>query len=151
MTDAQSSLFTDDEINRQARGNASVLPYLIIAFAKANGHSPEDAAAFTGEAFATGWEELRGQGAHAIARMMALNMASGGGKVRSVTGNDEHAEVRVTDYPTEEDAAFFGLSRAEAERFYFAFGPIAAYLGFQSEWRREDEEIVLTVDQERHA
>ena len=127
------------------------MPYLIVAFAKAHGRSPEDAAAFTGEAFAAGCEELRGQGAPAVARMRALNRASGGGKVRSVTGDDAHAEVRVTDYPTEEDAAFFGLSRTEADGFYSAFGPIAAHVGFRSAWQREDEEIVLTVDQERHA
>ncbi len=147
MTDAPSPFFTDDEINSQARGNASAMPYLMTAFALECGRTPDDAAAFAGRVFAPGWEELRGQGALAVTRIMALNLASSGDEVLSVTGDERRAEARMAGMSGEEELAFFRLSRDDVDRFVGAFVPIAAYLGLRAEWRREGDEIVLTVDQ----
>ena len=145
MTDNQNQFFTDEELNQQARTNASALAYLLAAFAKACGRLPDEAAVFTGRAFAPGWEEVRGQGALVAARLMALNMASLGAEVRSLTGDDGQAEVRMTGYPTEAEVTFFGVSRDEADRFMGVSGPIAESLGLRAIWQRTGEEIVLTV------
>ena len=145
MAETQGPLFTDADIDRQARGNAAALPYLMVAFAKACGRSPAEAAAFAGRAFAPGWEELRGQAVLAVARTMALNLASCGAEVRAVAGGDDRAEVRVAGYPTAEDAAFFGVILAEVDAFFDVFGLIGAHLGLRCEWQRAGEEVVVTV------
>ena len=145
MTDATGPIITDDEINQFARMNAGAMPYLMTAFAKDSGRTPAEVAAFTGRTFAAGWEEMRGQGAMAIVRIMAINLASCGGAAGSLSGDGQRAEARVSGVPSEEMASFFGLSRDEVDQFLGSFGPIATHLGARSEWRRDGEEIVLTV------
>lgn len=146
MSDQTSSVYTDDEITFQTRQHASVLPYLMAAFAIECGRTPDDAAAFVGRVFAPGWEEARGQGALVVVRSMALNLVAAGGDLRSLNGDEGHAEARVAGLSGDEEIAFMGLSREEADRFNGSFVPIAEYLGLRATWRRESEEIVLTVD-----
>lgn len=146
MGDTHTAAFSEEELRAQATGNASALPYVIAAYAKDRGRPHEEATAFVGRLFAPGWESMRGQGARAVARMVALNHASCGGEVRSLSGDDDRAEVRVAGQPNAEDAAFFGVSRDEADGFFGVFGPIAESLGFRGEWRREGEEVVLLLD-----
>ena len=140
-------VYTDEEIAAQARQHASVLPYLMTAFALECGRTPDDAAAFVGRVFAPGWEEARGQGALVVVRSMALNLVAAGGDLRSLGGDEGHAEARVAGLAGEEELAFMGLTREDADRFNGSFVPIAASLGLAAAWRREGEEIVLTVDQ----
>ena len=147
MSAPPSPIFTDEEINQHARGNASGMPYLMTAYALECGRTADDAAAFAGRIFAPGWEDTRGQGALVAARYMALNMASGGGVVRSLTGDERHAETRVAGLASDEELAFFGLTREDADRFTGTFVPIATYLGLRAAWRREGDEIVVTVEQ----
>jgi len=147
MSDPTGPVFTDEEIALQTRQHASALPYLMTAFAIECGRTPDDAAAFVGRVFASGWEDARGQGALAVVRSMALNLIASGGELRSLIGDEGHAEARVTGLSGEEELAFIGLSREDADRFNGSFAPIAAHLGLLTAWRREGEEIVLTVDQ----
>ena len=147
MSDPTGPFFSDDEIARQARQHASALPYLMTAFARECGRSPDDAAVLVGRAFASGWEEARGQGALVVVRSMALNLVAGGGTALGITGDERRAEARVAGLSGDEELAFFGLSRDDVDRFNGAFGPIATHLGLRAEWRREGEEMVLTVDQ----
>ena len=147
MSDPTSPILTDEEINQFARGNASAMPLVMTAFARECGRPADDAAAFAGRLFAPGWEEARGQGALAFARLVALNMAACAGELRSLTGDERHAEARLGGLWDDETLAFFGVARDDADRFVGAFGPIAAHLGLRAAWRREGEEIVVTVDQ----
>jgi len=68
-----------------------------------------------------------------------------GGEVRTLTGDDAAAEARVAGMPTEEDSAFFGVTREEADKLHDIFGPIAKSVGTSFSWRREGDEIVLLV------
>ena len=146
MSDA-SPLFTEAELCTQARVNASALPYLVALIAKTAGQTPEAAALLVGRAFAPGWEELRGQGPTEVARMVALNMASLGGAVELQPQSETRVDVRLRGYPTAEDAAFFGVSREEADQFTGVIGPIAEFLGLHGSWHRAGEELVVTVEQ----
>ena len=147
MADAVDLGFTDEEIHQQAMGNASTLPYVMAAFARACGRTPDDAADLVGRLFAPSWDELKGAGALAVARTMALNMVACGAEVQGLTGDEQSAELRFTGVLTEDDAAFFGVSRDDADRFTGVFGPIAAHLGMEATWHREGEQIVITVRQ----
>ncbi len=146
MSDA-TPLFTDAELATQAQGNASVLAYLLAHLSKTWRHTPAEAALLTGRAFAPGWASLKGQGPAAVARVVALNLASLGGSVTVQEQAGARVDVHVRGYPTEEDAAFFGVSRDDADQLLGAFGPIAEFLGMQASWHRAGEEIVVTVEQ----
>ena len=145
MSASREPLFSHEELFRQATGNAAGMGYALIAFAKACGRTPAEAAAFVGRAFAPGWAEGSDRGAFWVARTMALNLASCGGEVRALSGDDAAAEARVAGMPTAEDAAFFGLTPEEADHLHDIFGPIAESVGTSCSWRREGDEIVLTV------
>jgi len=146
VSDPTSPILPDEEITRFARMNASAFPYVVTALARECGRSADDAAAFVGRTFAPGWEEVRGQGARVAARYMALNLASGGADVVALTGDEGHAEVRAAGYGDEGELAFYGLTRDDLDRFVGTFGPIAEHLGLRADWRREGEEIVVTVE-----
>jgi len=107
-------VYTDEEVAAQARQHASVLPYLMTAFALECGRTPDEAAAFVGRDFAPGWEAARGQGALVVVRSMALNLVAAGGALRSLGGDEGHAEARVAGLAGEEELAFMGPSREEA-------------------------------------
>ena len=145
MSDTQELVYTDTEINQQALANASAMPYLMVAFAQATGRTPEEAAEFVGNIFAPGWSRFTGMGALFIVRQMALSIVCCGGEVQELTGDEQSAEAWVTGVPVQEEADFFGISCEDADRFCNVFAPIATSLGFNFEWRRDDETLILSV------
>jgi len=148
VSDTQDLVYTDAEINQQALANASALPYLMVAFARATGHTPEEAAEFTGNIFAPGWTRFTGMGALFIVRQMALSIVCCGGEVQELTGDDWSAEAWVTGVPVQEEADFFGVTCDEADRFCDVFAPIATSLVFAFDWWRENDALVLSVRRE---
>ncbi len=100
----------------------------MTAYARECGRTPDDAASFAGRVVAPEWEQARGQGALVVARYVALNLASCGGEVVSLTGEERYAETRVAGLPGDEELAFFRLTRDDADRFFGSFGPIAEHL-----------------------
>jgi hypothetical protein len=145
VSDLTNLWFSDAEINQQALANASALPYLMVAFARACGRTPEEAAAFSGKIFAPGWARLAGAGANELVRQMALSIVCCGGEVQALTGDSMTAEVRVSGVPTEDEAAFFGITCEEMDRYCDVFAPIARSLGFSYFWRRDGDLLVLSV------
>jgi hypothetical protein len=145
VSDTQELVYTDVEINQQALANASALPYLMVAFARMTGRSPEEVAEFAGTILAPGWSRFSGLGALFIVRQMALSIVCCGGDVQELRGDDASAEAWVTGVPVEEEADFFGISFEEADRFCNVFTPIAASLGFTFAWRRDHETLIFSV------
>jgi len=145
VSDSTNLWFSDAEINQQALANASALPYLMVAFARACGRTPEEAASFSGKIFAPGWARLAGFGADEVVRHMALSIVCCGGEVQELTGDATSAEVRVTGVPIEDEAAFFGITCEETDRYCDVFAPIAESLGFSYSWRRDGSALVLSV------
>ena len=70
--------FSDERLLEQASGNQSAMFFVGLAWAKQRDGSIDGWADFVGEQFANSWEELRGAGALAVARMAGLNMAAFG-------------------------------------------------------------------------
>ena len=64
--------------------------------------------------------------------MVALNLASLGGSVTVQEQAGGRVDVHVRGYPMEEDAAFFGVARDDADQLLGAFGPIAEFLGLRA-------------------
>lgn len=138
-----SAMFTAEEICTQATGNVSALSLLLLVYARERGDDLSEAARFGGQVFAPGWDELPQGDARTTARWAALNMVSGGAQLRRLEGDENQAEAVVSDWPPEEDLAFFGLTLPEADALYALFTPIAERLDLDYTWRRDGDEITL--------
>lgn len=139
--------FPDAEVCDQAKLNARILPLLVMVYAKQQGQTPLDALRFLGTIVAPGWDELRGQGALAVARTTALNLASLGATVERLAGDAAQAETTVTGWPTEEDLDFCSLAREEADALFASWDTIAERLGLSYAWQREGDRVTLSFTQ----
>ena len=144
MTDfSGSSVFTQDEIAERAQGNITGLVITIIDYLRDHDLSADDWVRSTGERFAVGWQDL--DDATSIMREMALNMASSGAQVLSLTGNDREAEAIIGPWPSTEELEFFNAKREDIDVFADTFKPIAAHLGYQFQRQREGERMRLRI------
>lgn len=136
--------FTPEQIADRGQDNWQHVLFATIAYLKENGLSVEQWAVYLGRQFAPGWGH--GYGARDVVERCALNVASAGATVRSLTGTSSWAECVVGDWPPEGKLAserfhhFFGLTQGDVDPFWEVFRPIAEHLGFQYEWHRESEQ-----------
>jgi hypothetical protein len=63
-----------------------------------------------------------------------------------LTGDEDRAEAVVTGWPTDEDLAFFGLERADADASLAIFGPPAERLGLRAVWHRDGDALVVSFE-----
>jgi hypothetical protein len=138
MTDAANVEFTTEELLAQAQGNATAFVLATIAYLKEQGLAVDDFVKFFGLRFAPGWEELRSQPVLAVARTAALNAVSVGGTLRSLSGDEAHAEMVIEGWPDEEISGALGLSRGDGEAMWDSFEPIMEHIGIRYSWRHEE-------------
>jgi len=138
MTDAANVEFTTEELLAQAQGNATAFILATIAYLKEQGLAVDDFVRFFGLRFAPGWEELRSQPVLAVARTAALNAVSVGGTLRSLSGDEAHAEMLIEGWPDEEISGVLGLERSEGEAMWDSFEPIMEHIGIRYSWRHEE-------------
>ena len=138
--------FSEEEVREQAANNAAVWPLAFLAYARALGQDPEAAAREFGRLVAPSWDEEQGTGARSALRWAALNAVVGGAELRRLGGDAARAEAVLGGGPGAEDLAFFGLARAEADAFYGYLHPVAARLGLRFSWRRDGDEVVLSLE-----
>jgi hypothetical protein len=138
MTDAANVEFTTEELLAQAQGNATAFVLATIAYLKEQGLAVDDFVRFFGLRFAPGWEELRSQPVLAVARTAALNAVSVGGTLRSLSGDEAHAEMVIEGWPDEEISGALGLSRGDGEAMWDSFEPIMEHIGIRYSWRHEE-------------
>jgi len=113
--------WTDDELLRQAQGNANAVTAATLVYVRNSGRSIEDFATFIGDTFAGAWEGLRGAGALDIARYTAFNPASLGATLVSLDGNDDRASAVVDVSPLLHGAAAFGASADDVATMWRVF------------------------------
>ncbi len=142
MTDAADTHFTTEELLSYAQGNATAFILSTIAYLKEHGLAVDDYVKFFGSRFAPGWEELRDQPVIAVARTAAMNAVSVGGVLRSLSGDEEHAEAIVEGWPDEEISGVLGLERSDGEVMWDSFEPIMEHLGIRYSWGREEDGAV---------
>lgn len=131
--------FTQQRIEEQARDNVNALILGSLAYARAQGRNGRHWATFMGQAFAPGWNAAATP--RQAATWLALNCASTGMRVVSVSGDETRGEAVTSDWPDADHLAFFGLSQAEADEFWDVFAPIAESLGMLFAWRREGDQL----------
>ncbi len=131
--------FTQQRIEEQTRSNLNALILGSLAYARAQGRDGRHWANFMGQAFAPTWNSAATP--QQAATSLALNCASAGVRIVSVTGDETRGETVTSDWPDPEALAFFGLSQAEADAFWDIFTPIAESLGMRFAWRREGDQL----------
>ena len=134
--------FTQQRIDEQARGNVTALILGSLKYAKAQGQSARHWANFMGQAFAPTWTGVTTP--QQAATSLALNCASTGMQIISVTGDETHGETITGNWPDPDELAFFGLTQADADAFWDIFAPIAQSLGLTYAWRREGDQLHFT-------
>ena len=149
MTEAADTQFPTEELLSYAQGNATAFVLATIAYLKEQELAVDDYVRFFGSKFAPGWEELRDQPLTAVARMAALNAVSVGGTLRSLSGDEEHAEVIIEGWPDEEISGTLGLQRGEGEAMWDSFEPIMEHLGILYSWGHEEEDGAVRLTFER--
>src|SRR5215210_1024075 len=142
MTDPAYTRFTTDELLSYAQGNATAFVLATIAYLKQEGMAVDDYVRFFGSRFAPGWEELRAQPVAAVARTAAMNAVSVGGALRTLSGNEEHAEMIIEGWPDEEISGVLGLERSDGEVMWNSFEPIMEHLGIHYSWGHEENGAV---------
>jgi hypothetical protein len=73
-----------------------------------------------------------------------------GGTLRSLSGDEERAEVIIDGWPDEEISGTLGLSRSDGEAMWDSFEPIMEHLGIRYSWQHEEDGAVrMTFDRGR--
>jgi hypothetical protein len=149
MTDPANTRFTTDDLLSYAQGNATAFVLATIAYLKQEGMAVDDYVRFFGSRFAPGWEELRAQPVAAVARTAAMNAVSVGGTLRSLSGDEEHAEMIIEGWPDEEISGVLGLERSDGEVMWNSFELIMEHLGIRYSWRHEEDGAVRLTFERR--
>jgi hypothetical protein len=149
MTDAADTQFTTEELLSYAQGNATAFVLATIAHLKEHGLAVEDYVRFFGSKFAPGWEVLRDQPLSAVARTAALNAVSMGGTLRSLSGEEDRAEVVIEGWPDEEISGVLGLGHDDGEVMWDSFEPIMEHLGIRYSWGHGQENGTVRLTFER--
>jgi hypothetical protein len=148
VSDAMSTEFSSEELLSQAQGNATALALGAIAYLKDQNSPADEFFKFVGERFAPGWEELRGGSTKDVAQTAALNMVSVGGSLRSLSGDDNHAEVLIAGWPANEFLSELEITQSESDSLWHVFEPIIEYLGLRYAWQRQDEAVKMPLERE---
>jgi len=144
VSDATNAQFTQEEVLEMAQGNATAFVLTAIAHLKELGLDPDEYVAFFGRKAAPRWEGLRGRPVSEVARAAALNPVSVGATLLSLSGDDTHAEVLLSEWPDREFLGELQLTQSDGDRVLDAFKPIMEYLGIRYSWQREGEAVRLS-------
>src|SRR5947209_4594485 len=69
----------------------------------------DDLIRYAGSSLAPSWDEVKGQGARELARLISLNYVAAGAELHDLQGDDNYAKITAT-WPHEEDLEFLGLT-----------------------------------------
>lgn len=138
--------YTDEQIIEFAQGNLNGINILLAKYCKERDLSQEDLSAFLGREFAKAWEP--GLTARQLADGMAVNFASFGAEVQSVSGDEVSAKAVIRGWPTDESLQFFGVTREEHDAFWMVPQVIATNLGFDLNWSRDGNVVTMKISRQ---
>jgi hypothetical protein len=68
--------------------------------------------------------------------------------LRSLTGDDDRAEVLIAGWPASEFLSELEVTQSESDALWHIFKPIMEYLGLRYAWQRHDEAVKMTLERE---
>ena len=141
--------FTSEQIRHQAQEDALAFLLASIVYFKEQGRSPHEFIVSVGNTFAPRWKALKGHGADVVLDTLALHIASLGGTLVALTGNDAVAYATFAHVPSSDALKFFGLTTNDADTIWDIFKPIATSLKLEYEWSREQDEVTFKLSRTR--
>ena len=137
--------FTYEQIRHQAQENALAFPLASVVYFREQGRSPHEFIAFVGNTLAPRWKDLRGHGAEVVMDTLALHIASLGGTLVGLVGNNTLAYATFAHVPSSDVLKFFGLTSNDADAIWDLFKPIATSLKLEYEWSRGEDEVTFKL------
>jgi hypothetical protein len=137
--------FSSEQIRHQAQENALAFLLASVVYFKKQGRSPHQFIAVVGNTLAPRWKDLQGHGAQVVMDTLALHIASLGGTLVGITGDDTLAFATFTQVPSAEDLKFFGLTRDDADIIWNIYKPIATSLKLWYTWSRQQDEVTFKL------
>ena len=134
---------TDEQIIEHAQEDANFFILIPIRYFKERGLALEDYAAYAGSVVVKQWPP--GLTAKEFAGGLAVNFASLGAEIRSVSGDEVRAEFVVAGWPPEEALKAFGVTREDFDAFWDIPQALAKNLGFDLKWRRDVDVVTMTI------
>jgi hypothetical protein len=141
--------FTPEQIRHQAQENALAFLLASVVYWKEQGHSPQEFIAALGNTLAPGWKNLQGHGARVVMDVLALHIASLGGRLVAMTGDDDLVYATFSHLPSSDALKFFGLDRHHADAIWDLYRPIVSSLKLRYEWSREQDEVTFKLSRTR--
>jgi CubicO group peptidase (beta-lactamase class C family) len=135
--------FPSERLLEQAQGNFNAIVCTTIAYLKERGLPLDDYVNYVGQKLAPSWDSTQAASARDTAENAALNLVASGGQVLALTGNEQQAEVLVTNSPPPDFLEMAGISAADADAFNGVFHVIAGTLGLRFEQQRTDNQVRL--------
>lgn len=151
MSDASPTAFTTEQITEHAQANLTAIILTTFAYLQDHALSRDEYVQYVGHRLAPGWEEVKDHPLPDITRIAALNVVSGGARLRSLSGDDTQAEAVVTGWPTEELRSALGVTLDDLDPFWNIYQPIAAHLGLRYSWERHGDALTLRFTRAREA
>src|SRR6186997_2243490 len=123
VTDDVIDLEEAEELLDHAEAAFAAAVLSVIAFGKERGFPVAEWVEYAGSRVAPTWDEVKGRGAHDVARLAALNIVAIGGELHELSGDDARAELSFT-WPDAEDLALFNLTREDVDPFLKVYAPV---------------------------
>jgi hypothetical protein len=140
--------FSEQELARQASGNAAAIFAATVTYLRGQGIDPHGWTQFLGKAFAPGWGDSCAASAEECVRLMARNPVSMGGTLERIDGDVRQATGAVT-WPPVDLVEEIGVTTEDADRLWDVYGPIADHLGVDYEWHRRGPVVEFSVSLRR--
>ncbi len=141
MSDQEQIRSSQKELLEAAGGNFTGLALLTIGYLKAHQQSTLDFWHYIGTNFAKTWTQ--GITALEMAKESALEWVSVGAELVELAGDETHAMAVLSGWPAPGRLERYGGAQDEADELCEIMRPIAGRLGFEYEWKREGDRIIL--------
>jgi len=139
--------FPPEQVAAQSRRLAQVLILTTLALLKEHQRSAREWFSAGRQKYAAEWEDARSAGAHNLLSAIAMNATAVGATVVSLSGDAADATLTITGWPDPWFLTKLDLTMADTDPFWEALRTMIEYLGFQYQWQREGECVILHVRQ----
>lgn len=141
MSEKVNIEFSEEQLLKHAQGNLQAIALSLITFLKEKGHTIHNFTEYVSVKVAPGWSQL--ETALEIAHAQAINFASFGVEVLSLSGDEDNAKIEMKMWPEEAALAFYGVTEEQALSFWEGLKFIANHIGFDYHSKIKDDKFIV--------
>ena len=139
--------YTAEDYLDLLRSNVLALAAGTIAYLQSRGIAVGDWTRTLGEIFARGWDTAEPWSPDGFLEATVINLAAFGGEAIQSEYSDDESWALISGFPDRDRLAGLGLDKVEPDLLYDLIEPIAAACGVRYAWRREGDQVRITVTQ----